>query len=220
MRHGREITCAGAARGVMMLPCMSVRPLLLLALSACSLYDGGDDPEDEDGGTTWPTCDTPDPSGCSSWSECITSPSNPDYGQCGGTMYRCEGGEWVIDGYCEPWPIEIEGDLTLQQTISFTEGDCPALVPRDPLVLTANTDRGTLTAAEPVVIVSGEIIPNYRDANGELTLGDDWSGVAVTASYVIYLRWDGVINGGGTATVDGCTAGLDITGSFEPLWRP
>ena len=195
--------------------------VLVVALSACSFYGGGDDEEQEkDGGTTFPSCDTPDPSGCPSWSACITDPSNPDYAQCGGEMYVCEDGEWVIDGWCEPFPIEIDGDLTLQQTITGTEGDCPALVPRDPLVLTASSDRSTLTASEPVVVVSGEIVPNIRDANGEFTLTDDWSGTAVTASYAIYLRWDGVITGAGTVTVDTCTATLDVTGTFEPLWRP
>jgi hypothetical protein len=71
--------------------------LTALALGACQLYRADE------------SCPGENPGSCSGWSECVTTPGDPGFGQCGGEIYVCEDGAWVVDGWCEPaGPQECE----------------------------------------------------------------------------------------------------------------
>lgn len=159
-------------------------------------------------------CDGPNP-GCDI-DECVTDPADPSYGICGGEIYECDTsiGQWQSVGWCEPFPIDVEGLLTIAHAGTVCGVDA-----RAELHLEVDPDN-VVTALEPVEIVDAYVDEQLRDATLDATVVDVWSGAVVTVVYDLYLDWNGAISGTATVAHGDCTGQLAVAGSYEPAWGP
>lgn len=181
---------------------------LLIALAACGGGDEGPvDTIDAAPADALPDAGCgPDPSECPSQEAC-------DRGECLDIpFFICEDGVWQ-EVICEgPW-VEVIGTWTMTQTIVQSDATCPALVPRDPLVLTVDATYA-VTAEPPISITAATATPLWSEGHLDATLTDDWQGVAPTIDYQLRVDDTGAILGEGTLTVDTCTATLVVTGTL------
>lgn len=160
------------------------------------------------------TCEGSNP-GCDR-DECVTDPADPDYGICGGEIYECDDmiGQWEVVGWCEPFPIDVTGILTIAQSGTVCGVDA-----RAELHLEVDA-QDQVTAIEPVEIVEAYLDEQLRDATLDATIVDVWSGAVVTIVYDLYLDWSGAITGTARIASGTCTGELAVTGSYEPAWSP
>lgn len=135
---------------------------------------------------------------------------------CGGDFWTCEDGEWG-ETICEPPPVDIQGVITIRQSIVNAVGSCPTATPRDPLVLTvvpAGAEPKTVTADLPTVVNQAELTEGFSTALIDIYLTDDWGdGITRNIHYDLEADELGGVWGSIFATHGDCEESLTIDGS-------
>ena len=111
--------------------------------------------------------------------------------------------------------VEPQGVLTLTQTLYTASDQCPALAPRGSLEITV-ADDGTVTVAEPVVLVEASTYAAWEHAAVFATATDDWDGVAVTVEYELSITAWHEVDGYGGVSLPGCDAEVRVVGTRAP----
>jgi hypothetical protein len=129
---------------------------------------------------------------------------------------------------CEGVLVSVEGTLAITQAVYSTVGTCPALAPRNPLVVSIDA-LGVVTAEPPVTIVEYQASGDWGAGTIAMTLTDDWAGVTPTVEYDVEVYPSSVFGIGlafaggdcqATVVLDAtlCPPGVVACGVFADGW--